>query len=610
MLEVLPVASLEEGSSGRRKVLSEKLPKEPLPIMVRTRGLGHALARVIGRGRQDEHDVVDVPQRRRPTASARRRRVHITVDEGVPQVIGDVSHMAEDVPQMTTDVDATVAEDLGRDGAEVSHADEGFPGGPRDPSVLTSFAEHVAHAIWTGHERPELKLVSHGRKVALIGRPVPAIEELVVATGLSPLIECSVVTGDPGLISAFVERWHRETSTFHLPVGELTIILDDVSSLLHLPISDAFHSFEALSVDEAVFLLMELLEVSGEEARAETVRAHGAYVRLSWVWEIYEMRCQARRWIVAARAYLLHLVGCTLFSNKSATNVHVVHLETFRDMGQSRGYAWGAAALVHMYDQLDEASKTTTQQIGGYWIYEHFPSVHQCVTDDAYEEMSPCASRWLTMKAHMKGITGASYRARCDALTVTDVCWLPYSDHRGGQLRWGPMVVTVRSERVLRQLGYILSIPSPPVSASLSYDDIDDRWMHFSDHVVVVGDLCVVPGQVSADYMEWFFQISHPFMIPIQASDQPRHAPAPDHEDYMQPDIPQVPVAFDPPQHAVDDYEGYEAIAERLERVLNLRMVTAGTKLHDIMQDCLRIVRGGVSTDGSVRARQRRHTKL
>ena len=29
-------------------------------------------------------------------------------------------------------------------------AAEGFPGGPRDPSVLTSFAEHVAHAVWSG----------------------------------------------------------------------------------------------------------------------------------------------------------------------------------------------------------------------------------------------------------------------------------------------------------------------------------------------------------------------------------------------------------------------------------------------------------------------------
>ncbi|XP_028230314.1 protein MAIN-LIKE 1-like [Glycine soja] len=189
--------------------------------------------------------------------------------------------MSEDAPQMTADVDATVAEDLGRDGAEGSHADERFPGGPRDPSVLTSFVEHVAHAIWTKQERPELKLVSHGRKVALIGRPVPEIEGLVVATGLSPLIGCSIVTGDPGLISAFVEKWHKETSTFHLPVGELMITLDDVSSLLHRPISGAFHSFEALSVDETVFLLMEFLEVFGEEGRAETVRTRGAYVRLS-----------------------------------------------------------------------------------------------------------------------------------------------------------------------------------------------------------------------------------------------------------------------------------------------------------------------------------------
>ncbi|KAL5149725.1 Protein MAIN-LIKE 2 [Glycine soja] len=540
-------------------------------IMVRTRGLGHALVRVIGRGRHDEHDAIDVPQRRRPTASASRRRVHITIDEGVPQVTEDVPYMAEDVPQMIADVDATIVEDLGRDGAKGSHADEGFPGGPRDPSVPTSFAEHVAHAIWTRQERPKLKLVSHGRKVALIGRPVPAIEGLVVTTGLSPLIECTVVIGNPGLISVFVERWHRETSTFHLLVGELTITLDDVSSLLHLPISGAFHSFEAISVDETVFLLMELLEVSGEEARAESIRARRAYVHLSWVQEIYEMRCQARRWIVAARAYLLHLVECNKCSCGTSRG--------FSRPGSKWGYAWGAATLIHMYDQLDEASRTTTRQIGGYltllqcWIYEHFPSVHQCVTDDAYEETFPRASRWLTMKAHMKGIIGALYRAHCDALTVTDVCWLPYSDHRGvrgfelissfqGQLKWGPTAVTIQPER---------SIPSLPVSASLSYDDIDDRWMHFLDHVVAVGYLCVVSGQ---------------------ASDQPRQAPAPDHEDYMQPDIPQVPVAFDPPRYAVDDYKGCEAIAKRLERVLNLRMVTVGTELHDVMQDCLRIAKG------------------
>ncbi|XP_040869448.1 uncharacterized protein [Glycine max] len=150
----------------------------------------------------------------------------------------------------------------------------------------------------------------------------------------------------------------------------------------------------------------------------------------------------------------------------------------------------------------------------------------------------------------MKGITGASYRARCDALTVIDVSWLPYTEHRGvrafelissfqGQLRWGPMVVTARPERVVRQFGYIQSIPLPPLSARLSHDDIDDRWMHFAEHVLPVGELCLVPGQVYADYMEWFFRISHPFMIPTQAGDQPRDARAANPEEYIQPPSPQ-----------------------------------------------------------------------
>ncbi|KAL5193352.1 hypothetical protein HKD37_20G055586 [Glycine soja] len=207
----------------------------------------------------------------------------------------------------------------------------------------------------------------------------------------------------------------------------------------------------------------------------------------------------------------------------------------------------------------------------------------------------------------MKGITGAPYRARCDGLTITDVSWLPYTEHWGvrafqeissfqGQLRWGPMVVTARPEMVVRKFGYIQTIPPPPVSARLSHDEIDGRWMQFAEHLLPAGQLCLVLGQVSADYMEWFFRISHPFMIPTQAGDQPRDAPAADLEDYIQPPSPQ------------DDYDGYEAIAQRLERVLNLRIVTAGTELYDIMQDCLTIARGGPSADGTVRARQRHRT--
>ena len=101
-------------------------------------------------------------------------------------------------------------------------------------------------------ERPELKLSFHGRKVHSLDRSVLAIEGLVAGTTLSPLIACSIDTGDRGLLSSFVKRWHQETSSFHLPGGELTITLDDVSSLLHLPVIGDLHAFEPLHVDDAV----------------------------------------------------------------------------------------------------------------------------------------------------------------------------------------------------------------------------------------------------------------------------------------------------------------------------------------------------------------------
>ena len=188
----------------------------------------------------------------------------------------------------------------------------------------------------------------------------------IAATGLSPLIRCSVITTDPGLISAFVERWHRETNTFHLPVGELTITLDDMASLLHVPITSMLHNFEPLVSSDVIGLLTELLEVSHEEATFETRQAGRPHVRLGWLQDLYESQCRARRWVVAARTYLLHLVGCTLFANKSSTHVHVMHLEAFRDLAQVGGFAWGAAALVHMYEHLNDASQASTRQLGGY----------------------------------------------------------------------------------------------------------------------------------------------------------------------------------------------------------------------------------------------------
>ena len=68
----------------------------------------------------------------------------------------------------------------------------------------------------------------------------------------------------------------------------------------------------------------------------------------------------------ATRAFLLHLVGCTLFDDKSATSVVVVYLELFRDLSMVGSYAWGAACLAYLYRQLTIATRFEVRQLGGY----------------------------------------------------------------------------------------------------------------------------------------------------------------------------------------------------------------------------------------------------
>ncbi|KAH1242449.1 Protein MAIN-LIKE 1 [Glycine max] len=330
-------------------------------------------------------------------------------------------------------------------------------------------------------ERPELKLSFHRRKVHSLGKPVPVIEGLVAGTRLSPLIACSVDTGDRGFLSSFVEQWHRETSSFHLPVGEVTITLNDVSSLLHLPVVGDLHAFQPLHVDDAVQMLVDLLMISTEDARAEI------------------MQC------------------CTLFANKSATNVHVVFLEALRDLSQTERYAWGVAALVHMYDHLNNASINTSRQLGGYimllqcWIYEVFPSVVESTADPDYDEDSPHACRWIATKTTVKSILTPAYRERL----------------------------------------YRLRIPNPRVILRVPETDIP-------------------------------------------------HVPEP-----REPSTSARP-AVDEPRHAVEVCYG---IVERLEHHLSLGVVTPGSSTHEVIEECLRMVRS-VTQDQLVyvRSQRRRYT--
>ncbi|KAJ1440652.1 Aminotransferase-like, plant mobile domain [Sesbania bispinosa] len=233
-------------------------------------------------------------ERVRPTASARQRRLRREVQEIQEDVVSDVDE--EEVP----------ADDEAQQGDPVDVQAEVYGGGLEDTSVLRTYHRHVALRLWNGE----------------LTAPVEAyIKDIVVNSGLAPLIDCSHSLVDRGLLSAFAERWHRDTCYFHLPVGEMTITLDDVSSLLHLPVTGHLFSLRTIGKDEANMMLVSLLRVSHAVAFAETDITRGAYVRLGWLRDLYAHNVQQGNLDVATRAYLLHLVGCTIFADKSATLV-------------------------------------------------------------------------------------------------------------------------------------------------------------------------------------------------------------------------------------------------------------------------------------------------
>ena len=105
----------------------------------------------------------------------------------------------------------------------------------------------------------------------------------------------------------------------------------------------------------------------------------------------------------AARAYLLYILGCTLFTDKSGTRVLVLYLRLLMNFDQARTYAWGAAALTHLFRQLGFATRSGVRQIAGYltlleaWIYEHFPRCmpHQNRT---YTENLPRVHCWVPQR--------------------------------------------------------------------------------------------------------------------------------------------------------------------------------------------------------------------
>ena len=68
---------------------------------------------------------------------------------------------------------------------------------------------------------------------------------------------------------------------------------------------------------------------------------------------------------VCVKSYLLYLVGCLLFGDKSNKRIELIYLSTMDDYAGMRNYSLGGMTLAYLYHCLFEVSLPGGRALGG-----------------------------------------------------------------------------------------------------------------------------------------------------------------------------------------------------------------------------------------------------
>ena len=155
---------------------------------------------------------------------------------------------------------------------------------------------------------------------------------------------------DSDLITAFVERWQPDTNTFHMPWGEMIIILHDVQRILGIGIEG---SLPAEPADGEWKLA--LASLFGEPTMSE-LRRKGYFTSGNInVGEIMHMCHRSQSLETHSTAYYMAIVGSTLLMDKTRVGMRPHPILTV-NVNQDK-IAWGAVTLTYLYRQLGMASR-------------------------------------------------------------------------------------------------------------------------------------------------------------------------------------------------------------------------------------------------------------
>jgi len=199
---------------------------------------------------------------------------------------------------------------------------------------------------------PIVKPINHGAKILSLRRPNDNAEWFwgpFRDSGLQDLVYLGYVIVPHALLMTLCDRWHTETNTFHMPLGEMTLTLDDVTCLTHLPIEGRMLSHpKKMSRTKGAELMVRHLGVSQADALKNCGEEYGGYISYKTMREYYEGYLDTANILAdledpgdplelervktaCVKCYLLYLVGCLLFGDKSNKRIELVYLTTMEN---------------------------------------------------------------------------------------------------------------------------------------------------------------------------------------------------------------------------------------------------------------------------------------
>ncbi|RYQ80646.1 hypothetical protein Ahy_Scaffold1g106920 isoform G [Arachis hypogaea] len=110
------------------------------------------------------------------------------------------------------------------------------------------------------------------------------VEEHLHFTGFYHASQIGIVQCQKALVYTLVKRWHPDTHTFHLLIGECAVTLEDVAMILGLPMDGLPVTRMTISSVEA--LEAECLHQFGAAPRMSECRGSG--IKLTWLRDLKE----------------------------------------------------------------------------------------------------------------------------------------------------------------------------------------------------------------------------------------------------------------------------------------------------------------------------------